>query len=349
MSIADVPQVELAPALLHLEARVLADPAVDRIAWHEKRLTGVTATDVKSIKNGSERAFLSLKKKKLAGVPKELRSNAVRRGHSREDVILGWAERRFGISAFGKLVHHPDFPQHLASPDGAGVLEDGTLALAEVKTSKYDDDPTIRGGHFDEMHYQDQLDWELYVGDAQRILFIWEQHDDAWPMPTPLHMEPRFMWFERDAAWEERIANLILRANQHLANMDDEAVMSDDPDDYRELVRDFLTAKGKVDTWQATLDTIKAEIDARIGDRESFAIDTDEGSITRSTSNPKPKFDPDAWARRAPAQHRAWSAAQEKYTKPGNRVRSLRVTPLKTEGEAHERNNDSPGTAAENQ
>jgi hypothetical protein len=61
------------------------------------------------------------------------------------------------------------------------------------------------------------MQWQMLVTGATKTLFVWEQHDDAWPNPTPL--PHKVAWIERD---DDRIAYLRELADGFLAELDGE-------------------------------------------------------------------------------------------------------------------------------
>jgi len=176
-------------------ARIVTDGS-DRVAWHRARSRGVTATDAA----------------RLAGpgsIPSAVRAKAgggfgnafTEHGRAREPEIASWVQSSFGIDPNRALFRSRHHALHLATPDGIGVEQDGTLVLAEIKT-------TAKRLRAIPRHYLRQIWWQQYVLGASRTLFVWEEHRDFAPQP------PCWDWVERDEAQIERLvdlAELLLR------------------------------------------------------------------------------------------------------------------------------------------
>ncbi len=108
-------------------------------------------------------------------------------GRAREPEIARWVSGTFGIAPSDGLFHSAGDRRHLATPDGVGISPDGTLLLAEIKTTKSAWTSIPRS-------YLRQVWWQQYVLGAERTLLVWEQHDDF----IPIDGEPRCRWIERD-------------------------------------------------------------------------------------------------------------------------------------------------------
>ena len=193
----------------------------DREAWLAQRRTGITATEVRDIAKGG-----AVKRKELIGYKLHPETNTftgnqyTEWGKKREAALARVLEAA-GITPETRIFQALENPRHMASPDGVGFDPIGCeWVLGEIKTSKYNLDPA--GDRFAATGYYDQMQWQMYVCGATRCLFVWEQHDDAWPAPSPL--PHRTAWVERD---DERIAQLIVIADEFLAELDGAAVFSD--------------------------------------------------------------------------------------------------------------------------
>ena len=352
--------VTLSPTLRQFQSQIIADSTLDWNGWMEARKGGVSATFIRDV--AKHIAFGKSPEYAVEKVKKDRDSFHGNQytdwGNLREPVILDWVERRFMLRPSSALVAHPDFPKHIATPDGVGVDYDDRLLVAEVKTSKHDLDPGCGSGgtlqvtdagwpdnHFWSTGYYDQMQWQMWVTGAHRTLFVWEQHNDQWPVPLPVGLEPKWCWVERDGS---RIAALVELANWYLGNADDLAEMVvERAQDYTELADEWAIAERKIKYWTAKRDEVKAQVLDRIGDASEFTVDTPAAKITLVVPKPRDVFDEAAWAKRAPKAHADWVAANERWqarqerfktevesrfrkTVPGA-ARSLRFTPKKKE------------------
>jgi hypothetical protein len=184
--------------------------SADREAWLAQRRQGVTATEIATLAKGSMADWRRILAEKISGEQSFTGNQYTEHGNRREPLIAAWIEERFDIAPNSHVYSRG---RYLATPDG--ISEDGILA--EIKTSKHDLHPTRRGSHFTQTGYLDQMQWQLWVMDASECLFAWEQHDDAWPDPSPLKPEPECVWISRD---ESRIAFLVEVADRFLADLD---------------------------------------------------------------------------------------------------------------------------------
>ncbi|WP_456510294.1 YqaJ viral recombinase family protein [Arthrobacter sp. TE12231] len=170
----------------------------DRAAWLKARLNGVTATDVgKIVKlNGhfsEQRA--ALLEAKLSGQEGPFLP-AYQHGIDREPIIAAWVAGNYGIQP-NSLLCRGDNPRHLATPDGIGAG-----VVAEIKTSTRPLDQALGT-------YRDQLQWQLYVTQSERLLFVVENRDT-------LQREAR--WIERD---DYRILILAAHADAFIQELDE--------------------------------------------------------------------------------------------------------------------------------
>ena len=181
--------------------RVVAQ-AEDRVAWLKARSRGVTATDVAKL--SSERAVQSVLQDKLLG--SGFTGNAFTdHGRAREPEIARWVRARHRIEPSSTLFHAHGESLHLATPDGVAVRHDGTVELAEIKTTGHAWRSIPRS-------YLRQVWWQQYVLGAERTLVVWEQHRDF----VPVGREPECRWVERD---DNEIHVLVGLANRVLTLM----------------------------------------------------------------------------------------------------------------------------------
>lgn len=339
------------PTLAALRERAIVSKDEDEQAWLDARKKGCSATDAVRLRSGSATVRRTLRMEKVAGEDKRWSTEATRYGSMREPFIGEWVERKFAIAPSSMLYRHADFDRHLATPDGVGVDYDDNLRLAEIKTSEHDLTPgpidgddvlmmklvgaQARKGYFwSKTRYYEQMQWQMWVTGADRTLFVWEQHNGEHPLPTPLHMEPRFCWILRDDAL---IADLVEKVNVFLAEWDDLGGAEVDPEDYEFLLYEWRRADDAVKAAMKRRDEAAAAVVKHAGDQlKGLSVKTEHASAVYITEREKVVFDEALWARRAPAQHAAWLRAQDRYTttKPGREY--LRLTATKAEKETEE-------------
>jgi hypothetical protein len=167
----------------HHTERILAD-STDRVSWLRARSQGITATDVARL--SSARAVQAVVLDKLYG--NGFSGNAFTdHGRAREPEIARWVKVHHSIEPSSKLFYARGQRRHLATPDGVGELADGTVVLAEIKT-------TSKQWRSIPRSYLRQVWWQQYVLGAERTLVVWEQHVDF----VPISDEPLCQWVERD-------------------------------------------------------------------------------------------------------------------------------------------------------
>jgi len=243
---------------LMARAGVSKDHDID--AWKAQRNLGVTATNIRDIvKSGSERKrILGIKR----GEPDTFTGNQYTEwGNAREDVLAP-VLKGAGIEPESRVFFSAENPRYLASPDGVGEDLFGEIVLAEVKTSKHDLKPGSE--RFEASGYYDQMQWQMLVCGAARTLFVWEQHDDEWPTPTPFPHQVE--WIDRD---DDRIEYLRAVADEFLAELDGSKPFTD-----RELQRIRVQAD-KFALHRLRAAEAEQELRRLIGDRRiSEALDS---------------------------------------------------------------------------
>lgn len=178
------------PALMQ---RVVADSA-DRATWRKTRERGLGASD-------------AAKWAKLESVPLYIRAKLsdhfegndfTRHGNAREPVILS----QYRIEQNTLMFHSASNLRFFATPDGVALDAKGHTMLAEAKTVNREMGKTPAT-------YFRQMQWAMFVCDADRDLFVFEEHVRF----QPAAMEPQSRWIYRDEAEIRRlvtIAELIL-------------------------------------------------------------------------------------------------------------------------------------------
>lgn len=173
----------------------------DREAWLWHREQGVTATMVSKAATAAGFAEVVAEMEN----PREITPNAYMDwGNEREPYIADVVKERFGImpndwliSAGGKL--SPD-RWMMATPDGLSL--DHTV-IGEYKTS---------GKPLDKIpaHYMRQVQWQMWVTDAERCLFAYELRLDA-PGGFAPGFDVECQWVDRD---EKKIKELVAVAEK---------------------------------------------------------------------------------------------------------------------------------------
>lgn len=256
-----------AEALSAMQGRALAS-SEDRPAWLAARALRVTATEAAKIADGSQAARARLLQDKLH--PEQVRDLSgdryVARGNARERVIADWLAATVpGLQHNAVLFGAAEQPLHAATPDVYGVtqrpLEDlpvGTFLVGDIKTSKHDLDPAVPNGYFWSTTYMDQLQWQMHVAGARAAVFCWEQHDDDWPDPQPLDLEPRLVVVHYSA---ERVTRMIAQADLLLAELEHERAQQDGGAPVPLQVRETLLQADELG--MSVLDGRRAEAEAK--------------------------------------------------------------------------------------
>lgn len=329
------------------------DPTI-RQRWLEQRRGGITATEVRDWGSASKRREIIASK--ITGVENEREilvkstgftlNDYARHGRAREPQIADWVRRKFGIAPCEHVYTHGANPRHLASPDGVtldpltGELVIGRDAdLAEIKTATKDLTPgkldanrvlieVDESSAFASKNYYTQMQWQMYVMNANRTLFVWEQHDGKVdpetgtfsPVGPPLHA-----WIPRN---DKLIAVLIDVAERALAEID-AARLSMTSDqvpvaapgldaERAQLVSDYLASldaestanKAKAHAWAA----LQAHY---LGEGKPDATIKVPGfaNVTVSTSSGVKKVvDEEGMRKKAPSLVQKYEALRERYT-----------------------------------
>ena len=295
--------------------RIAADKNKDEAAWFEARRRGVTATDIAQLEKGGAAVRAKLLAEKRSGERTFFGNAYTAWGLEREPVLAEWAHDHFGHVASDVTFHAPDNVRHLATPDLLH-LKDGLVTIGEIKTSKHD--LTVGSPAFVDSHYMAQMQWQMYVigDDVMECLFLHELR---------LGDPGEFVAGQMGHAWVERdnghIAELVALADEFLDELDAEP---DDPNDYSELVRERIAIDNRIADLQSKRGAVDAQILARIGDRNQFAITTPFGKVSWSTPKPSERFDSTRFKAEQPDVFKD-------YLKLTQAKPSLRITAIKEE------------------
>jgi len=268
-----------------MEQRALASSA-DRPTWLAARALRVTATEAAKIADGSEAARRALIQEKLH--PERVRDISgdryVARGNARERILAEWITARFpGIRHNDVLYAAAENGLHAATPDVYGVLRDGlldipagTFLVGDIKTSKHDLDPQLPHGYFWSTTYYAQLQWQMHCCGAKVALFVWEQHDDQWPDPQPLDLEPRWVVVHYRPDMVERMVAQADRLLAELAQERQKAGLPAEAPTGVELQADglalaVLSARVEEGTAKARRETAWTQLQTLLASRPSYS------------------------------------------------------------------------------
>lgn len=161
--------------------------STEREAWLQARRGGVTATTVAEAATESGFQKIAAERRNPVDV---IPNDYMIFGSESEAAIMRYAHEEHGILPSDWLIRAAENPAHLATPDG--LSPDHTL-IGEAKTTGTDWGDKIP------IKYRRQVQWQLYVCDAGRCLFLWQLRvpdDNGWFfMPW---LEPKHLWVDRD-------------------------------------------------------------------------------------------------------------------------------------------------------
>lgn len=332
--------------------RPIEGPAYDktkpetREAWLAFRRAGLTATEVRDWGLGSKRRDIIIAK--VTGEFADLSGNVyINHGNLREPRIAAWIEGRFGIAPCDSVYSHPDEPRHLASPDGISldpfsrelIVGTADAVLSEIKTSKHDLNPGMLdaervlvsiapGSKFEQSGYYVQMQWQMYVMQATRTLFVWEQHDGKIDQETGTFTPigtPEYAWVPRDEAMIRRLVDDV--APRALAEIDAAMHGGGMPPvtalpahvailvaDYEKALRDEqIAAAAKATAWKALQAEYLSDDEHERPDVKITAPGFATISKTTSTRQ-KTVVDEKAAREKAPALAAKWDALLDRYT-----------------------------------
>lgn len=323
-----------------------------RQSWLDFRAPGITATQIRDWGTASKRRKII--DEKISGEFEDLSHLPyVDHGNRREPIISEWVRGRFGITPTGATYAHPDNPRFLASPDGVtlhpftGDLVFGTpdAAVLEIKTSKHDLTPgaldssrtlieVAAGSDFDRSNYYMQMQWQMFVMNAVKTLFVYEQHDDIVDPETGTFTPvgpPEYAWIMRDQALIDILVEKV--APKALAEIDAARVAlkpsdlppaSTFPAEDAVLAQEVLQARDAESVAKSSKERAWKALQEKYvtGDAtDDMSVDLGFATFTVSTSTPAPKTgtrlvtDEEAMRRRAPKMVAQYEALRARYTK----------------------------------
>jgi len=167
--------------------------------WLAARRMGVTATMVAKAAGGPggfQAVFRDFRDDHH-----EPDNDYMRFGREMEPVLAMAVKERHGILPNDWLICHREKDWHMATPDGLSL--DGTM-ISEIKTTGTEW-KTIPA------QYVRQVQWQLYVTDADVCVFAWMLRDEFDGVFIPAWFEPEIQMIERD---EDMIADLVKVADR---------------------------------------------------------------------------------------------------------------------------------------
>lgn len=276
----------------------VADSAVDRATWLQARQGGVGASDVGKIMTSGTAGWAALHKKKRDG--DTFTGNAyTRHGNAREPYIAAFVRDEYGLIPSSTLLAREDNPTHMATPDA--VSED-MRTLGEYKTTSRrwtNLEPSLESfASYDQEAYWWQMQWQMYVTGATRVVFAWEEHQDF----VPLDFEPRVIVVERDdehiAQALEKVAEWEAMRDQADEELPDALVPLDD------LTRELLQLREERDRWEVLVKAKETEI-RQLLEEHGKEVNKDFTVARVSWSFPKPRrtFNSSAFKEADPATY----------------------------------------------
>lgn len=341
-----------------------------RQPWLDQRRGGITATEIRDWGFAAKRREIITAK--VTGIDDDASrfkpvgntgftlDTYAQHGNRREPIIAAWVEGRFGITSCDHVYSHAENPRHLASPDGVTLdpfskelVVGPEAALCEIKTSTKDLNPgrivnhllveMAPGSTFEQKNYYTQMQWQMYVMNAARTLFVWEVHDGKINEETGTFTPvgpPQWCWIQRDEKLIDLLVNKIAPAA--LAEIDaaietsttgDLPPASDLPSEHAMLVANLLKARtaeavakaAKEQAWKALQDHYLAN------GSPDLTIDAGFAQVTVSTTRgTRQVVDEDGMRAKAPAVVAKYEALRERYTRiEETESRKLTVTEKK--------------------
>ena len=271
-----------------------------REEWLEQRKGYITATDIASIRTGSEKAFRELWEKKHKG--ETFRGNRFTEwGNLREPEIAKWVK---SIDACSQLepndqLHVKDGTKHACTPDMVGKGRDGNLLSCQIKTvgkSRYFEDCAHMPAE-----YKAQVEWEMYVLGIEKCAVCWEERVD-----TGDGFEPGGCQIEFVESDPKLRATLIEIAERFEAYEPDEIEEGEDSFMIRALIQELKLAIGERRSLaeqdkkvKADIERIQGELLAELGE-DPRRISYPEGMLEVEAGRVSNRFDRKAFAAEYP-------------------------------------------------
>lgn len=297
--------------------------------WHEARAKAVSATLAAKLGSAADVEYIVAREVRERLNDARFRGNSYTRwGREREPYLEQVGLERYGIVGEDRLFHSRANPRHVCSPDGIAIHpEHGKVALGEYKTSgKELTLPKAKANG-----YIDQIQWQMYVMEAEWAVLIWEYRDGEkanYNTFRPFNGGEHIIM--RD---DDRIANLIRRADRFLEVLDAEQARMDEW-----TTRQVIPLEEQIDPHLQWLvhQHLEAKEAVRVAEEQLREYCDAEGvkslempgdwKLSYSFGSPRKTFDKEAFEADNPGVY-------EKYLKEGAAPEraTLRVTPAKPE------------------
>lgn len=171
--------------------------------WLAARASGVTATAVAM-------AAVPSSFEEAVNPPLVEPNDFMKFGTDSEAELMRHAHRKHGILPSDWVIRGNN-PRHLATPDGLSLDH---RFIAECKTTGDGWDGAEKNQKKLPIKYRRQVQFQLYVTDAERCLFVWnlraKDENGGFYLGW---VEPKTVWIDRD---EEMIADLVKAADRVL-------------------------------------------------------------------------------------------------------------------------------------
>lgn len=240
---------------------------------YEARKGLITATDIAKLANGGPAAWRVVKETKQGGGREIPRTRAMQWGLDREAEIVDFLSFYEDLTPNSEIVVR-EGTNHASTPDAVG-----DRVGAEVKTTRVD--WQLRdGAHLREVRpdYYDQVQWQIYTCDFDRVLFGYEPHRDYEPLPK------HYVVVARD---QERIDELVAIAAQFAEYL----VTEEQVGEFDDLLAEYKVASDALVEAEEAVKAVRARIQERIGEREELSVKTVFGSFTWQTPKPRVSLD----------------------------------------------------------
>lgn len=285
----------------------------NRDDWLKSREGILSATQIARLMVGGPAEWKSVRSE-FSGERRDFDTKYMQWGREREQFIADYAATFVDSTLEPNsnfLVSTRD-PRIGATPDAIG---DGVVG--EFKTSKYPMPPSLKDSKAGmNARYYAQTQVQMFVAGVDACAFVWEQHDDDWPEPTPY--QPEHQIVEYDAETQKRIAETV-----------DRFFNEDDLDDVSEAIvvealnqlRELEEQKQGIEQSQEKL---REQIRSQLGD-EDVSMKFANASVSYYTPKPTQRFD----SKKFKTEHPDIYAQYVKAGAPG--ARRLRITYAKEE------------------
>ena len=281
----------------------------NREEWLENRRSVLTGTEIAKLVTGGPATWESVRAAKRGEVH-DFDNKYLQWGRVREPVIAQYVTTfedsrlepndQFLVSDKLGIGCTPDMLGGV-HPEGDGLVAD---IVAEIKTSNQPAPhlPTDRKW----LKYLVQCQVELMVTGAESLVFAWEQHDNAWPAPTPFDIEcQEILW---DAELQRRIMNVVAQFYEGDTPTDG---------DVERIVRELRRVTNQIESLKAQENVLRDKLkeQLQVGDK----LNVDGASVAYFEPSQRSRFDSKAFTKAHPE-------LAEEYTTITAGKPTLRVT-----------------------